>query len=60
MENFHLPTRMGYLFIFLFLLNVISLLVGLFTDNSWFVLQAILLSSLQYYMYGVTAREQAR
>ena len=58
MENLRFPTRMGYLFIFLFLLNVISMFIGFFTDNSWFILQGILLSSIQYYMYGAIAREQ--
>ena len=32
--------------------------IGFFTDNSWFILQGILLSSIQYYMYGAIAREQ--
>lgn len=60
MKKFRFPNRKGYLFIFLFLLNVISVFIGLFTDNAWFILQGILLSSIQYYMYGTIAREQAR
>ncbi len=59
MENFHYPTRMGYLSIFLFLLNIVSLVIGFFTDNSWFILQGIVLSSTQYYMYEEIAKEHS-
>jgi hypothetical protein len=59
MQNIRFPTRMGYLFIFIFLLNVSSMLIGFFTDNGWFLLQGILLSSIQYYMYGTIASEHA-
>lgn len=60
MQNLRFPTRMGYLFIFLFLLDIVSLAVGYFTNNYWFVLHAILLSFIQYYMYGELARQHAR
>ncbi len=58
MENLHRPTRLGYLSIFLFLLNVVSLIIGFVTGNSWFILQGIFLSSIQYYMYGTIDKEE--
>ncbi|WP_460693868.1 hypothetical protein [Mucilaginibacter puniceus] len=58
MKNLRFPTRMGYLSIFLFLLNVFSIVIGFFTDNGWFILLGILLSSIQYYMYGTIDRGQ--
>lgn len=60
MQNLCFPTRMGYLAIFLFLLNVISIFIGFFTDNGWFILQGILLSSIQYYLYGIITRGHAQ
>ena len=60
MENLQIPTRMGFAYIFLFLLNIVALAIGYFTDNAWFILQGILLSGIQYYMHGTIAKEYAK
>jgi hypothetical protein len=56
MQNLRVPSLIGFAFILLFLLNIVSLAVGYFTNNHWFVLYAIMLSAIQYYRFGETAR----
>jgi hypothetical protein len=60
MKNFRLPTLRDFAFIFLFLLNIVSLAIGYFADNAWFTLLAILLSFIQFYMYGTATSQHAK